>query len=33
MFYGQNSYAWNDTVSNVSVDAFSNLDYTALTLG
>ncbi len=31
MFYGQNSYAWNDGVGGVSVDAFGNLDYTALT--
>lgn len=31
MFYGLNNYAWNDTISNVSVDAFANLDYTAVT--
>ena len=30
MFYGQNSFAWNDGVSGVAVDAFGQLDYTAL---
>lgn len=33
MFYGQNTYAWNDTVSGVYVDAFQTIDYTALTEG
>ncbi|MGH8873232.1 MAG: peptide ABC transporter substrate-binding protein [Acidimicrobiia bacterium] len=30
MFYGQYDYAWNDTVSNVSVDQFGNIVYTDL---
>ena len=30
MFYGQNSFAWNDGVSGVAVNAFGQLDYTAL---
>ncbi len=30
MFYGQNSYAWSDNVSGVAVNAFGQLDYTAL---
>ena len=33
MFYGQNSYAWNDGVSGVAVDAFGNLVYSELTAG
>jgi ABC-type transport system substrate-binding protein len=33
MFYGLNQYAWNDTVGGVYVDAFGNVDYTALTAG
>ncbi len=31
MFYGLNQYAWNDTVDNVYVDAFSRVVYTDLT--
>jgi oligopeptide transport system substrate-binding protein len=31
MFYGLNQFAWNDGVSGVYVDAFGDLDYTALT--
>jgi len=30
MFYGQSDFAWNDTVTGVSVDAQSNVDYSAL---
>lgn len=33
MFYGQNSFAWNDGVGGVQVNAFGNLVYTELTLG
>ncbi|MEX2655193.1 MAG: ABC transporter substrate-binding protein [Acidimicrobiia bacterium] len=33
MFYGQADYAWNDTVSGVRVDSFSNVAYTELTPG
>lgn len=33
MFYGLNQFAWNDGVSGVYVDAFGDLDYTALTKG
>ncbi len=32
MFYGQNQFAWNDTVSGVYVDAFGRLDYTSITV-
>ena len=31
MFYGLNQFGWNDTVSNVFVDAFGQLDYARLT--
>lgn len=31
MFYGLNQFAWGDQVSGVYVDAFGDLDYTALT--
>jgi oligopeptide transport system substrate-binding protein len=31
MFYGLNQFGWNDTVSNVFVDAFGTLDYARLT--
>ncbi len=30
MFYGQADYGWNDTVSGVSVDSQSNIDYSSL---
>jgi len=30
MFYGQSDYGWNDTVSGVSVDSQSNVDYSSL---
>ncbi|MGI8518137.1 MAG: ABC transporter substrate-binding protein, partial [Acidimicrobiia bacterium] len=33
VYYGQYDYAWNDTVSNVSVDQFGNIVYTDLTTG
>ncbi len=33
MFYGQNSFAWNDGVGGVQVDAFGRLVYTELTQG
>lgn len=33
MFYGQNSFAWNDGVGGVQVDAFGRLVYSELTLG
>ncbi|MBW3662267.1 MAG: ABC transporter substrate-binding protein [Actinobacteria bacterium] len=31
MFYGQNQYAWNETVDNVFVDAFGDINYTEIT--
>ena len=33
IFFGQNTYAWNDGVGGVFIDAFGNLDYESLTTG
>jgi oligopeptide transport system substrate-binding protein len=33
IYFGLNQYAWSDNVGGVHVDAFGNLDYTALTAG
>lgn len=33
MFYGLNSYAWNDGISDVKVDAFSNILWSQMTQG
>lgn len=30
MFFGRNQFAWNDTVSNVYVDAFGDINYTQI---